>query len=264
MRRIIISACSAVLLGFGSAQAQDTARVADSLTRPADTARVGRVAYIGMKAVDIGRRAVVVARKGERVMFGVDSAAEVWKQHDDRVSRTLRQLSPVAFWIPVAAVPATPIVWADESQDGNILNARYARSATAALALGLIASRTTKHFIHRARPCTGEGPGDVSVGRQSDSLQGCPKGSHVGAYSSFFSEHTVALFAIASAATFQAQREQAPNAATIAGVAFGAASVGSIARLYQHHHWLSDVVIGAAVGTGAGWLSAQLGPRAPR
>src|SRR5207244_767836 len=108
----------------------------------------------------------------------------------------------------------------DEAQDGHDLNAEYARSATTGLALGFVASRTAKHFIHRARPCTGQRPGVVILGSLPDSVPGCPKGSKVGGYASFFSEHTVALFAIASATTFQAQRQNAPNAATVAAVAF--------------------------------------------
>jgi membrane-associated phospholipid phosphatase len=197
-------------------------------------------------------------------VFGADSAVESWTSHDDRASRTLRKLSPIAFWVPIAAVATTPVVWADEAQDGNAMNAQYARSATAALAFGFIASRTAKYFVHRARPCTGESPGVILVGTLPDSLPPCDKGSHVAGYTSFFSEHTVALFAIASAATFQAQRQNDRNAAPIAAVAFTGASVFSLGRIYQHQHWLSDVLVGAAVGTASGWLGAQLGPRSPR
>jgi membrane-associated phospholipid phosphatase len=38
--------------------------------------------------------------------------------------------------------------------------------------------------------------------------------------------------------------------------------VFSIGRIYQGHHWLTDVVIGAAVGTTSGFLAAQLAPAA--
>ena len=103
-----------------------------------------------------------------------------------------------------------------EAQDGNNLNAQYARSATEAIALGLVVSRVTKRFVHRARPCTGGAPGDVFVRPPSDTLTECPRGSAVRGYSSFFSEHTMALLAIASAAAFQAQRQNAPNASMLA------------------------------------------------
>jgi membrane-associated phospholipid phosphatase len=212
----------------------------------------------------LGLRSLSLARRGERIVFGADSAVEIWTRRQDPTSGVLRKLSPIAFWVPVAAVASAPLIWADEAQDGHPLNAQYARSATTGLALGFVASRTTKHFLHRARPCTGAAPSDVFVGPPSDSLPNCPKGSGVGSYSSFFSEHTMALFAIASAATFQAQRQNDPRAATVAALTFGSASLFSLGRIYQQHHWLSDVIVGAAVGTASGFVGAQLGPKKPR
>jgi len=211
-----------------------------------------------------GRQTLGVARRGERLVFDTDSAVAQWSLRPDLTSRALRHLSPVAFWVPIVAVAGEPLIWADEAQDGNNLNVQYARSATEAIALGLVVSRVTKRFVHRARPCTGGAPGDVFVRPPSDTLTECPRGSAVRGYSSFFSEHTMALFAIASAATFQAQRQNAPNASMLAAATFGGATVFSIGRIYQQHHWLSDVLVGAAVGTASGFLAAQLTPAKPR
>jgi membrane-associated phospholipid phosphatase len=258
--------CALILcVALAPASAQDTASAMrrDSASAANDTARLNQARSLRAQTVEFGRRSLRVARRGEQMVFGADSAVAGWTGHDDAASRAIRKLSPIAFWVPIAAVATTPLVWIDEARDRHALNAQYAESATAALAMGFALSRTTKHFIHRARPCTGEPPADVFIGSTTDSLPNCPRGSGVGGYTSFFSEHTMALFAIASAATFQAQRQDDPHAATIAAIAFGAASVFSIGRIYQRHHWLSDVLVGAAVGTASGALAAQLGPGKP-
>src|SRR4051812_36013924 len=159
MLRFMFHVCLAVSLAAAPAIAQDSA----TAKAGADTARAGRVERARESAAALGRRSLSIARQGERVVFGADSAVEAWTSHDDRASRAIRRLAPIAFWVPIAAVATTPVVWADEAQDGNATNAQYARNATAALAIGFAASRTAKHFIHRARPCTGESPGVISV-----------------------------------------------------------------------------------------------------
>jgi membrane-associated phospholipid phosphatase len=219
--------------------AQDSASLAraDSAASRAQRARAA--------AVRISDRTVRLARRGAILTFDVDSTVEYWTTHDDAGSAVARRVSPIAFWVPVAAVAAQPFIWADESREGHLVNSDYARSATAALAMGFITSRTTKHFIRRERPCA----------READSTGHC---SLVKANASFFSEHTMAVFAIASSATFLAQRRHAKNANAIATLTFGSAGLVGIGRIYEHHHWLSDVVVGALVGAGAGWVAAQL------
>ena len=84
--------------------------------------------------------------------------------------------------------------------------------------------------------------------------------SGVGNQTSFFSEHTMSVFAIAAGTSFQAQRQNAPNAELVTAVTFTAATVLAVGRIYQRHHWLSDIIVGAAVGTASGFLGAQLTP----
>ena len=71
----------------------------------------------------------------------------------------------------------------------------------------------------------------------------------------------MSVFAIAAAASFQAQRQNAPNAEVVTATTFSAAAVLAVGRIYQRHHWLSDVIVGAAVGTASGFLGAQLTPK---
>lgn len=262
LRLGVLGACG-VLSFVTPARAQDTVRATPAIEQTDTTAR-SRLDRARARARTAGMSSLRVARRIEQNIFITDSAVARWSQRDDAFSRAFRAVTPVAFWVPVAGVTAVPLVWADESEDGHRLNAEYARNTAAALALGFVASRTAKHFIRRARPCTGEAPGDITIGHLRDSTARCPPGSHVGSYSSFFSEHTMALFAIAAATSFQAQRRSAPNAGLVTVATFSGASLFSVARIYQRHHWLSDVLVGAAVGTASGFAAAQLVPSSRR
>jgi len=236
--------------------AQDSAAVRTDSTRPTKVQRAAA------SAKSVARRSVTLARRGANIVFDVDSAVAEWTLRPDPTSRALRALAPVAFWVPAVAVVAVPATWADEAQDGNHLNASYARAATTGLALGFVVSRTTKHFVRRLRPCTGAGPG-VRV-KRADSVITCSRRAGVRGQSSFFSEHTMSVFAIAAATSFQAQRELAPNAEFVTAATFTAATALAVGRLYQRHHWLSDVLVGAAVGTASGFLAAQITPSSSR
>ena len=257
-------ACIAVAVLVCSAE--HVARGQDTAAAPspaADTAW-SRLERLRSLASAVGHASLSVAQRAERILFDTDSTVAHWSLHNDPASRALRAASPIAFWVPVATVATLPLIWADEAQDNHALNAQYARNTTAGLVLGFVASRLTKRFIHRARPCTGAEPDDISLQPVPDTSARCPRRSYVTSYSSFFSEHTMALFSIAASSTFQAERRNAPNATMIAAVGFSSATLFSVARIYQRHHWLTDVLAGAAVGTASGFVAAQLAPAARR
>ena len=201
-------------------------------------------------------RIVSGARRGVDVLFEADSVTSAWTTRQDHTSRFFRAAAPVAFWVPPAMVVAAPMVWAQEADDGHAINAQYARAATQGLAIGFVASRITKSLIHRARPCTGDSPG--AFGNPSDSAAQCPRERIVGSYASFFSEHTMAAFSVATAVAFEAQRRNEPRVELISAVGVTAASFVGIGRLYSRHHWLSDVLVGAAVGAASGFAGAAL------
>ena len=67
-------------------------------------------------------------------------------------------------------------------------------------------------------------------------------------YNSFPSGHTTVAFSLASVA---ARRIDAWWAYTLF---FSSASFTGIARMYKDQHWLSDVILGAAVGTTCGFM----------
>ncbi|HLK15591.1 MAG TPA: phosphatase PAP2 family protein [Fimbriimonadaceae bacterium] len=64
---------------------------------------------------------------------------------------------------------------------------------------------------------------------------------------SFPSEHATASFAVAAAQSYY-HPKQAP-------FWYGAATIVAVARVAGHDHFVQDVIAGAALGTGAGYLS---------
>lgn len=255
--------------GQAAPPARDSASAAAAAAAgPRDSLAAGPRRLWQRRTAHFAHETHLVAEAGARVVILADSEGDAWSRRGDGASAFFRRTAPVAFWVPVAAVVAEPLVWADERRDGHAANAAYARSATTALALGFVVSRATKFVVHRERPCTGEGPGAVSFRPAAADAAGCPRGSHVSGSSSFFSEHAMAAFAIASSSSFLAQRRNASNVPLITGAAFSVATLLGASRVYQHHHWLSDVLVGAAVGTASGYVGAQLTPvprgRVPR
>ena len=74
----------------------------------------------------------------------------------------------------------------------------------------------------------------------------------------------MAAFAVASALSFQAQRRNDPHIELVAATTFTGATFVGLARMYAHHHWLTDVIAGAAVGTASGFVGAALSGRPVR
>lgn len=115
---------------------------------------------------------------------------------------------------------------------------------TEAIVVATLATGVAKVLIGRARPAASpDHPFDVAFGRgfRSDEFQSFPSG------------HTSAAFAAAAAITTEVGH-RAPELKAATGVAlYGTAALVGVSRLYRNAHWASDVVIGAAVGSFAGW-----------
>jgi membrane-associated phospholipid phosphatase len=111
-----------------------------------------------------------------------------------------------------------------------------------------VITRVLKASIGRARP--NHPPyevWDVELGRGWDSIQGD------GAYEALPSGHATAAFAFASAVSNEVARIAPEHARTIRLTTYGLATWTAYARVHTDAHWLSDVVLGAAVGTVTGW-----------
>lgn len=97
----------------------------------------------------------------------------------------------------------------------------------------------------RALPNAKSGePGDFSFGR------GFHEGN--GSFVSFPSGHTAASFAAATAITDEVSRWDSSAARFVGPVAYSAATLVALSRLYQNVHWASDLPIGAAIGVLSG------------
>lgn len=159
-------------------------------------------------------------------------------------SATLRH---IALDAERAAVPGVFIATAGLYVVGRLGGgrdaARVGLRTGEALAIGLAADGVLKALTGRARPYVGhDSVYSFRIGR----------GFAREAYRSFPSGHAVVAFAAAAVLTEETTRS-APDARWVVGPLLyaGAATVG-LARSYTDHHWASDVVAGAALGTWTG------------
>jgi len=119
-----------------------------------------------------------------------------------------------------------------------------------AVAWTSFATEWTKALVHRSRPVVyttaAAGVADVRDNRRS-----------------FPSGHTATAFAVATSYAVMAQRQHLPHATRNGILLFsGAAGVGAM-RVAAGRHFVTDVLGGAALGAGVGWLTARLYPTRP-
>ena len=72
-------------------------------------------------------------------------------------------------------------------------------------------------------------------------------------YQSFPSGHTSAAFAVAAALTSEAGSRRSDDQWWIGTLLYSSAALVGVSRMYNNEHWATDVVVGAALGTFAGW-----------
>ena len=105
----------------------------------------------------------------------------------------------------------------------------------------------TKALIHRSRPIlyTAQAPG---VAGDRDNRRSFPSG------------HTTMAFAVATSYAVMAHRQHLPHATRNEILLFtGAAGVGAL-RVAAGRHFVTDVLGGAVLGAGIGWLTAKVFP----
>ena len=71
-------------------------------------------------------------------------------------------------------------------------------------------------------------------------------------YQSFPSAHTAAAFAAASVLAGHSRGEDAIAPRWLGPLAYSSAGIAGLSRLYHEEHWLTDVLVGAILGTVAG------------
>ena len=120
---------------------------------------------------------------------------------------------------------------------------------TEALIVGMAVSGVLKTTLGRQRPylSADTNPHNFRFGR----------GFKSGDYQSFPSGHTTIAFA-AAAAVYSETSEWWPHRRWLtAPILFGGATLVGVSRIYHDKHWASDVVMGAAVGSFAGFKTVR-------
>jgi len=97
-----------------------------------------------------------------------------------------------------------------------------------------------KVITGRARPYA-----DSSDARNFQML----RGASAGEYRSFPSGHSTAAFAFASVVTAETSHWWPGARWPVGLLTYGTAALTGASRIYNHDHWATDVVVGAAIGT---------------
>jgi membrane-associated phospholipid phosphatase len=87
--------------------------------------------------------------------------------------------------------------------------------------------------------------------------------SHPNNQQSFPSGHTSVAFAVATSYLVMANREHLPHRTRNAVLLFGGAAGAGAMRVAGGRHFPTDVLAGAVLGSGIGWLVATLHPKTP-
>jgi membrane-associated phospholipid phosphatase len=147
-------------------------------------------------------------------------------------------------WATLVAATALPLgaaLTADNVGKSDVIVPLEAAGAA------LATVETVKHIVHRPRPyahyCEPPAAGAL-----------CKVDSRL----SFFSGHTAAAFAAATAAGEIARMKGYRNATTIRSTGLALAAATGLLRTAADRHYLSDVVVGAAVGWAIGKGVARL------
>jgi hypothetical protein len=111
---------------------------------------------------------------------------------------------------------------------------------TEATSLAVLVDSGVKYVAARQRPYVRQGHPELASDAHDQNL-------------SFFSQHTTFTFAVAASSTTLLVDQGEPSARWYGVAAFGAAGLTGYLRLAGRQHYLSDVVVGAGVGTLIGW-----------
>jgi len=126
---------------------------------------------------------------------------------------------------------------------GNDEMADLGLHGSEAILVGLVVTGGLKVLTGRARPY---------LGREDAHNFGLLRGWGNRDYASFPSGHTLIAFAAAAAVTEETRRYW-PNAVWgIGTVMYGGAALAGWSRMFDNQHWMSDVVVGGAMGIFAG------------
>jgi len=110
---------------------------------------------------------------------------------------------------------------------------------TEATSVAMLLDTGVKYAVGRQRPYAWRG--ETGMGDPSDRNL------------SFFSAHATFAFAVAASSSTLLVSQKVPGAGAYSVVAFSVASAVAYFRVAADQHYLSDALVGAAVGTAIGW-----------
>jgi len=117
---------------------------------------------------------------------------------------------------------------------------------TEATSLAMLVNVVVKYTTGRSRPYVWQGNADLYPATVSD------------ANVSFFGGHTTFVFAVVVSGSTLFFMQDMPGAPWVLGVGLTAAAFTGYLRMAADKHYLSDVIVGAAVGSLVGWAVPYL------
>lgn len=140
-------------------------------------------------------------------------------------------------------------LWAGGVLTHDNVTAVDGQRALEAVAVSGVATVLIKGLAGRMRPYANPNNAtDFRLGRgfgTNDDAQSFPSG------------HTSAAFAFASVITARVAQRSPSRAAWLGPLLYGAATLTGVSRVYDHKHWMSDVLLGAGIGTVSGLLVSR-------
>lgn len=169
---------------------------------------------------------------GAAMLYAADDEVRdlVQAERSDATDRLADLARPMGDRLPPLAVLGGLYAYGAASGDPELQ--RDALRGMGGVALSQLAVETLKHLTHRVRPRDGEGA------RAWEGPSVDP------AHRSFPSGHAATAFALATALSASAGDRPA-----VAVPAYAAATLTALSRVHDDKHWISDVFVGAALGT---------------
>lgn len=231
--------------------------IAPIVSAPALSATLRAQTAPTAQAADSASPPSIVTRDDVAALAAGTALAALAYQADVSVRRTMRS----AAWQENGALGTLADIGNAYGQPGALVlgaalwggGAAFGHRGTAAVGLhsiesvavsGLITA-VLKGAVGRARPrVSPRNAWDVEFGRGWSESGGN--------YSSLPSGHTSAAFSFAASVTSDVARRAPERALAVGVTTFGLAGATAFARPYRDAHWLSDVTMGAVIGTVSG------------
>jgi len=230
--RKTVNRLTAVLLALLLAPAPVAAQ-ADTIGPPIPLFTYGDAVLAGSVVV-----ATVIAKP-------FDERIAVWLQ--DSSTQDSRRMQKLATFVRTVATPGSYYIGVSMYAAGRLTDhdrlADVGLHGTEALIVGEAVGGVVKALVGRQRPSV--------LPRNASSYQ-LGRGLQGDNFRSFPSGHTTSAFAAAAAVSSETSRFWPGTRWVIGPILYTGAALTGVSRMYNNRHWMSDVLVGAGVGTFAG------------